>query len=127
MAVEDGLVLGTLLGHLQASDQIPDTEKAERIRPILELFEALRKKRTTVNIKGAIANRAMFHLHDGPEQEQRDRELGEADWVKPCRWGWADPGYQKKMLGFEMVHDTEKAFEVWMEDVRNGDRVAKAQ
>ncbi len=120
MAVEDGCVLGTLLGRLQSSDLIPEEGKREKIHSILELCEGLRKKRTTLQVRGAIANRYMFHLPDGPEQEQRDRDLAEVDWIKPCRWQWADFGYQKKMLGFEMVQDTNNAFEVWIEDVRNG-------
>ncbi|KAK5394843.1 hypothetical protein LTR07_006600 [Exophiala xenobiotica] len=126
MAVEDGCVLGTLLGRLQDSDLIPEADKRDKIHSILELCEGLRKNRTTLQVRGAIANRYMFHLPDGPEQEQRDKELAEVDWVKPCRWQWADFGYQKKMLGFEMVQDTNNAFEVWIEDVRNGARSAQA-
>ncbi|OAG34856.1 hypothetical protein AYO21_10961 [Fonsecaea monophora] len=116
MAVEDGLVLGLLLGRLQASDRVSDEAKRSSINSVLRLFESLRKKRTTTNVKGAIANRYMFHMHDGPEQEARDRELAEADWEKPCRWGWADINYQRKMLGFDSVADTNRAFEVWLSE-----------
>ncbi|OAP57295.1 hypothetical protein AYL99_08033 [Fonsecaea erecta] len=116
MAAEDGLVLGLLLGRLQASDRVPDQEKRSNINSILRLFESLRKKRTTVNVKGAIANRYMYHMHDGPEQEARDQELAEVDWEKPSRWGWADVNYQRKMLGFDSVADTNRAFEVWLSE-----------
>jgi hypothetical protein len=58
----------------------------------------------------------MYHMHDGPEQEARDRELAEVDWVKPCSWGWADPGYQKKMLAFDSVADTNNAFNRWVSE-----------
>ncbi|KAJ9602803.1 hypothetical protein H2200_012583 [Cladophialophora chaetospira] len=117
MAVEDGLVLGLLLGRLQSSDKIPESDKRARLNSILLLFESLRKKRTTTNVKGAVANRRMYHMHDGPEQEARDRDLAEVDWVKPSPWGWADPGYQRKMLGFDSVADTNRAFEVWLSEV----------
>ncbi|KIW98290.1 uncharacterized protein Z519_01874 [Cladophialophora bantiana CBS 173.52] len=116
MAAEDGLVLGLLLGRLQASDRIPGQEKRACINSVLRLFESLRKKRTTVNVKGAVANRYMYHMHDGPEQEARDRELSEVDWQKPSRWGWADMNYQRKMLGFDSVADTNRAFEVWLSE-----------
>ena len=133
MAVEDGLVLGLLLGRLQSSDRIPEPDKRTQLNAILRLFESLRKKRTTTNVKGAVANRRMCkflpiyisptgadrgqdHMHDGPEQEARDRELAEVDWVKPSQWGWADPGYQQKMLGFDSVADTNRAFEVWLSE-----------
>ncbi len=59
MAVEDGLVLGLLLGKLQASERIPTQEKRTNINAVLGLFESLRKKRTTTNVKGAVANRYM--------------------------------------------------------------------
>ena len=114
MAVEDGLVLGLLLGHLQANTSMSDQDKRTHITTVLQLFEALRKKRTTVNVKGAIANRKMFHMHDGPEQEARDQELAEVDWQRPCSWGWADMGYQKKMLAFDSVLDTNNAFDAWL-------------
>jgi salicylate hydroxylase len=118
MAVEDGVILGTLLGRLQSSMNISCEEKVDRVHDILVLFESLRKKRTTLNVRGAIANRHMFHMEDGSEQEQRDRELSEVDWINPCRWQWADMGYQRRMLGFESVKETEKAFAAWLKGQR---------
>ena len=119
MAVEDGLVLGTILGRLTTTDDIPAAEKRDRIHDVLVLFEKLRKSRTTLNVKGAIANRKFFHMHDGPEQEQRDKDLAEVDWVKPCRWHWGDLSYQQKMLGFDMVKDTNDAFTRWTHELRS--------
>ena len=116
MAAEDGLVLGLLLGRLQSEGSIHDNDKRSHINSALQLFETLRKKRTTTNVKGARANRIMYHMHDGPEQEARDRELAEVDWIKPSRWGWADPGYQRQMLAFDSVADTHKAFDRWLSD-----------
>jgi hypothetical protein len=57
-------------------------------------------------------------MHDGPEQEARDRELMEADPnnPKPSKLGWVDPGYLQKLLGFDSVKDTEGAFERWIEE-----------
>jgi hypothetical protein len=58
-------------------------------------------------------------MHDGPEQQARDKELAEADWVRPSKWGWADPEYQREMLGFDSVGDANRAFEAWVgEQVR---------
>jgi hypothetical protein len=58
-------------------------------------------------------------MHDSAEQEARDAELAEVDWVKPSRWIWADVGYQRKMLGFDSVADTNRAFEVWLSEQGN--------
>ena len=62
MAVEDGLVLGLLLGGLNASHRIIEKDKRSHINSILQLFESLRKERTTTNVKGAVANRYMCEL-----------------------------------------------------------------
>ena len=117
MAVEDGLVLGTLLGNLANTNAVQATEKRNHIHDILERFEKLRKSRTTLNVKGAIANRKFFHMHDGPAQRQRDKDLAEVNWVDPCRWHWADLRYQQKMLGFDMVKDTNDAFARWVHEL----------
>lgn len=119
MAVEDGLVLGTLLGRLSTTDAIPSRQKRDHIHQILVLFEKLRKTRTTINVKGAVANRKFFHMHDGPDQEQRDRDLAEIDWIKPCKWHWGDLSYQQKMLAFDMVKDTNDAFSRWILELQS--------
>lgn len=55
-------------------------------------------------------------MHDGLEQKARDRDLAEVDWQKPSKWGWADIGYQRKILAFDCVADTKKAFEAWLSE-----------
>lgn len=62
MAVEDGLVLGLLLGKVQSSGRIPEQERRAHLNSVLRLFESLRKQRTTTNVKGSIANRRMCKL-----------------------------------------------------------------
>ena len=118
MAMEDGLVLGTLLGRLSTSEAIPAKEKREHLHNMLLLFEKLRKPRTTLGFEGAIAMRDFYQMQDGPEQEQRDKDLAEIDWNKPCRWHWADPSYQKNLLGFDTMKDSNDAFARWIDDLR---------
>ena len=117
MAVEDGATLGILLGRLSHSEEISQSEKHVLINPLLHLFETLRKKRTTTIVKGAIQNRTFFHMPDGPEQIQRDKTLSAVDWKEPCAWQWADIGYQKEMLGFDVPNDTNRAFDAWVKNV----------
>lgn len=52
MAVEDGAVIGTLLGRLQACpDLVAESNRQQAIGEILNIYERLRKQRTTVNVK----------------------------------------------------------------------------
>ena len=117
MAVEDGAVLGYLLGatveHLQREEAGPFVE-VERIRSVLGLYERLRKARTTVNVKGAIDNRIFYHLPEGPDQQERDRLLENFDWIHGTgRWSWADSKYQQDLLGFNAVENAEASFQDW--------------
>jgi salicylate hydroxylase len=109
MAVEDGAVLGRLLGMFQ-SVPVPDM----LLTDVLKLYESLRKTRTTTSVQGAISNRRMFHMPDGPEQVKRDAELKAADYTKPSVFRWLDPEYNIDMLGFDAIVNSEKAFGAWM-------------
>jgi salicylate hydroxylase len=112
MAVEDGAVLGKLLGLFSKSNQFESEEK-HPVAEILRLYESLRKSRTTLNVKGAIANQYWYHLPDGPEQEARDAELETAIWGNKTKWNLTDVDYQNNLLGFDVIKDCEAAFESW--------------
>lgn len=73
MAVEDGAVLGMLLG--MAHERLEGRLSATQIHQILLRYEYLRKQRTTINVQGAIHNRWFFHLPDGEDQISRDSVL----------------------------------------------------
>ncbi|KAH0830981.1 3-hydroxybenzoate 6-hydroxylase 1 [Fonsecaea pedrosoi] len=108
MAVEDGAVLGFLLGQVAA----PGSE--DHISAVLKLYEKLRKSRTTINVLGAVTNRKYFHLHDGPEQEERDATLASIDWYHcQTEWKWIDSRYQEDLLGFDALKDAQDAFGEW--------------
>ncbi|KAF2846027.1 putative salicylate hydroxylase [Plenodomus tracheiphilus IPT5] len=113
MAVEDGAVLGKLLGRL---NKVPVSIAASvsRVPDVLKLYEKLRKARTTINVAGAVANRYWFHLHDGPEQEHRDAFLA-GNGVK-SEWVLNNDAYQRDLLGFDVVKDSEEAFDAWLQE-----------
>ncbi|KAG0652763.1 Oosporein biosynthesis 4 [Hyphodiscus hymeniophilus] len=113
MAVEDGCVLGILLGR--ANRESSNAAELRRNLPsILDLYESLRKSRTTVNVKGSIRNRTMFHMPDGEEQRARDEALAKVTWKEPCVWQWGDIGYLKKLNGFDVIKDTNRVFDQWV-------------
>lgn len=66
-ALEDGATLGALLGKARSRDQIPAA---------LAMYERLRKQRVEPIAQETFRQRAEFHLPDGPEQLERDRDLG---------------------------------------------------
>ena len=118
MAVEDGLALGVLLGRLnQCPELMQRCTRLQAIQDVLVLYEALRKSRTTVSVRGAISMQDFFHLEDGPDQVYRDSILeGYAcsqTWPPDCRWNWGDGSYQRELLGFDVVEDANAAFDRW--------------
>ena len=107
MAIEDGCVLGILLGRASKEAQSSD------LHNVLTLYEKLRKARTTVNVEGSIQNRRMFHMHDGAGQKSRDDALARVNWKDPCPWQWGDIGYMKRLMGFDVIADANAAFTHW--------------
>ena len=86
MAIEDGAALGILMGSLSQSRL---ENRKRHIPEILRVCEAMRKRRTTTNVQGAIENRHLFQMADEREVEIRNRELLDADLTdinKDCRW-----------------------------------------
>ena len=113
MAVEDGAVLGRLLGLVDkrnATASSPDCHQSIPIADVLRLYESLRKVRTSVNVKGALSNQHWYQLPDGPEQEARDAALATVNWTDSTEWHLTDPEYQREMLGTDTVAEAEKAF-----------------
>ncbi len=117
MAVEDGAVLGLLFSRLQNCGLSPIAEeRAAQLRDLLHLYESLRKKRTEVNVAGAVDTRHYYHLPDGEEQVKRDKELAglsALNWQGPCSFNWGDAAYQKSLLGFDVLADANKNFDAW--------------
>ncbi|QGI68533.1 hypothetical protein CEK26_012494 [Fusarium fujikuroi] len=113
MAVEDGAVLGKLLGLLNQSE-VYKSQAPRRLSNMLKLYESLRKARTSNNVQGAISNRYTYHLLDGPEQEARDAWLASSRTTPPPDGQTlGDHEYLKTMLAFDCVTDSIEAFKEW--------------
>ena len=81
-SIEDGAALGYILASLESKEQLPSA---------LTLYERIRKKRGEAIVRETFAQRADFHIPDGPEQEARDdlmlSQLDKAiDCKFPSRW-----------------------------------------
>lgn len=69
MAIEDAAVLGGLLSHVASVSQLP---------AFLKAYEDLRLPRTAETQAASRLNQHVFHLPDGPEQEERDAGMRKA-------------------------------------------------
>ena len=94
MAIEDGAVLGTLFTKITNKSQISD---------ILTLYEWLRKSRTTNVVQKSIEQGALFKLHDGEKQRERDRSA----W--PI-WTF-DPEFREWLYDHDCIAEAVKAWE----------------
>ena len=116
MAVEDGAVLGHLLGRSASRRSSPSSNsncnKDDFITTALRLYESERRSRTTLNVSGAISNRTFYHMHDGAQQEARDEEMRTFEFKDGrSKWVWLDSGYQRDLLGHDAVRSADAAFE----------------
>ncbi|KAF2011971.1 FAD/NAD(P)-binding domain-containing protein [Aaosphaeria arxii CBS 175.79] len=121
MAVEDGAVLGVLLGKLKSA---PDStgarlhssgDSTDSVTSMLKIYEDQRKQRTTLNVQGALRNRWFYHMVDGEEQQNRDRFLrAVTDWeAVKSPYTWADAQYNRDLLGYDSIAPAEHAFDSW--------------
>ncbi|TKW55978.1 hypothetical protein CTA1_11374 [Colletotrichum tanaceti] len=103
-AVEDGAVLGLVLGHLTSKSQLPAA---------LRLYEKLRKARGESIARETFKQRHDFHMEDGPEQEARDRvflsQLGKEELEGPFPSRWTCPDVQPWLYGYDAYKEVEEA------------------
>ncbi|KAI0121709.1 FAD binding domain-containing protein [Xylariales sp. AK1849] len=102
-AIEDGAVLGQLLGHINSKDQLPKA---------LQMYQKLRKTRGDAIVKETFKQRRDFHMPDGPEQEARDEiflsQLGrKVQGTFPSRW--TCPEVQPWIYGYDAYKEVEQA------------------
>lgn len=71
-ALEDGAVLGALLGKAKVPSDIPAA---------VTMYEKLRKERVERIVACTFLHREEFHMRDGPEQRERDAWLAREEEV----------------------------------------------
>lgn len=121
MALEDGGVLGLCLSRL--TDKSPESK-----RKALEVYEACRRERTEKVVQRGTYNQWIYHLADGPEQEERDRRfkqfgdfektwlsgdnpaLPESDETGEDPFPWRYNGVGRWLLTYDMWKDVDVKF-----------------
>ncbi|KAI8961402.1 FAD/NAD(P)-binding domain-containing protein [Daldinia sp. FL1419] len=103
-AIEDGAVLGRLLGHIQTKEQI---------RKALEMYEQLRKPRGDSIVKETFGQRDVFHMIDGPKQQARDEllisQINKEVKTAPFPFRWCCPQVQPWLFGYDVCMEVDKA------------------
>lgn len=104
-SLEDGAVLGYVLGAMQSKAQLPQA---------LDMFQRLRKKRSEAIVKETFAQRWDFQMPDGLDQEARDElmvsQLGkEIQGKYPIRH--LCPVVQPWLYGYDAKRETEAELE----------------
>lgn len=101
MALEDGAVLGELFARITDASQIPN---------VLQMYEGLRKQRTTRVVQGSLIQGKACKFRDGEEQEERDRLFATVG-LDEDTFPVAAPRYRDWLMDYDAVAEVEKA---WM-------------
>ncbi|KAG1873092.1 hypothetical protein F4604DRAFT_1925582 [Suillus subluteus] len=113
MAIEDAAVLGNIFSHCSDRSQIPS---------LLYAYQSIRYDRATATQRSSSLNRHIFHKPDGPEQEERDRDMRAAteDALRVARGEqstlvlagnanqWADKTKSDIQYGYDADEEAEK-------------------
>lgn len=107
MAFEDGAVLGECLSRLPNDPKIAKNspEFLEAKRHALSVFQECRKQRTKMVVERGNIQQYLYHLHDGPEQEERDQKMQMIPTPEGEALAWRDPGLAPKLLGYDHIAD----------------------
>ncbi|KAK0385559.1 hypothetical protein NLU13_6738 [Sarocladium strictum] len=108
MAIEDAACIAEALS-LIPSGQVG----AENIAKALQVYERLRKPRTTTLVSLAAESARALHLKDGKAKEERDRQFAAAKAKGssvPIPDKWASPEVQQMVYGYDCIEDTRERF-----------------
>jgi salicylate hydroxylase len=109
MALEDAAVLGEVLSRI--TNKSPASKQHA-----LKIYEECRKERTEMVVQRGNLQQYLYHLHDGEEQEERDRRMRMVPTESGEALAWRDPGLAPRLLGYDHIADVDR---LWpMEEVK---------
>lgn len=98
MSLEDGAVLGECLSRIASKSQ-----SSKQLA--LHVYEQCRKERTRMVVERGNLQQYVYHLHDGAEQEERDRKMQMEPTPPGEALAWRDPELSPKLLGYNYLED----------------------
>jgi hypothetical protein len=107
MSFEDGAVLGECLSRLPNNPNTFKTsaEFLQAKKHALAVFQECRKQRTKMVVERGNVQQYLYHLHDGLEQQERDRKMQMVPTPEGEALAWRDPGLAPKLLGYDHIAD----------------------
>ena len=106
MSLEDAAVLGEVLSRFPSQPITPQQTTEFKIHA-LNIYEQCRAPRTRMVVERGNLQQYLYHLHDGPEQEERDRKMRMQPTPPGEALAWRDPELAPKLLGYDFVGDVE--------------------
>lgn len=97
MCLEDAAVLGDLFSRA-ANPRTPEVK-----RQLLDIYERCRKERTEMVVERGNLQQYLYHLHDGPEQVERDRKMAAKEAGEALVW--RDSALAPQLLGYQAEKD----------------------
>jgi len=98
MSLEDGAVLGELFSRRTTQT------KSE----LLDIYQKIRAPRTEMVVERGNRQQYLYHLHDGPEQEERDRIMKAGE--EGDALAWKDGAFADGLLGWCCETEVDKYF-----------------
>lgn len=118
MAVEDAAVLAECVAR------VPVGGGAEAVARALEVYEMLRKPRTSQLVELAAHSGRVLHLGEGQAREERDRLFRDNGRGGSVPDKWASPDVQQMIYSFDCVKDAEERFDGLYAGLQEGDATA---
>ncbi|PWY86699.1 FAD dependent oxidoreductase [Aspergillus heteromorphus CBS 117.55] len=114
LAIEDGAVLGECLARLPNNPRISKSSNSflKAKRHALAVFEKCRIERVRIAIMRSHRQRYLNHLPDGPEQEQRDRDMQSTPTPEGEALVWRDPGTAPTLFGWNHILEVESNWDL---------------
>jgi len=112
MSLEDGAVLGELFARQKG----PFSPR--RKKQLLDIYQKIRAERTEAIVERGNTQQYLYHLHDGSEQEERDRVMRAGEPGDAL--AWKDRGFAPFLLGWRCEEEVDR---LWKEEGEDGGRV----
>lgn len=100
MSLEDGAVLGELFSR--HSGPLSPQRKVQ----LLDIYQKIRAPRTEMVVERGNRQQWLYHLHDGPEQEERDRVMRAGEDGDAL--AWKDRGFAPGLLGWKCEDEVDR-------------------
>jgi salicylate hydroxylase len=100
MSLEDGAVLGELFSRVQGRLSLSKKSK------LLDIYQKIRAPRTEMVVERGNLQQYLYHLHDGEEQQERDRVMRAGEPGDAL--AWKDKGFAPGLLGWCCEDEVDK-------------------